>query len=162
MYVISLAGVTMPTVISHSEAETKQIARDFSATLTGGDVVTLIGELGAGKTAFTKGIAEAFGIQKEITSPTFTILNVYQIADNPPTQELRRDKQITKLVHIDTYRLKSTDELLTIGAEEYIGADDTVTVIEWPELAEPLLRNKKIKAVTLEHQHDGSRTITIA
>lgn len=141
----------MPEFISHSEIETRQIAINFATTLTGGDVVTLTGELGAGKTAFTKGIAAAFGIEKEITSPTFAIMNVYQI----------NQKSIERLVHIDTYRLKSAEELLAIGADEYIGAANAVTIIEWPEIAESLLVGKNIKHVLLEHLESGGRKITI-
>lgn len=170
MCVVSIAGLNMSTVISHSEAETKQIAKDFALNLHPGDIVTLTGELGAGKTAFTKGIAEALGIQKEIVSPTFTILNVHDASgkNNQKSKiisfsstKMGGHKSIKQLIHIDTYRLKSADELLAIGADEYIGADNIVTIIEWPELAEPLLKNKKIKTVTLEHQTDGSRKITV-
>ncbi len=146
----------MSTFISYSEAETKKIAGDFFVTLRPGDIVTLTGDLGAGKTTFVKGIAAAFGIKKEITSPTFAIMNVYQIPDNK-----QQIANISRLVHIDTYRLKSINQLYAIGVDEYIGASDSITIIEWPELTDPLLKNKKIRAVELTHNSDTSRKITI-
>lgn len=143
----------MPTVISHSDNETQQIAAKFAATLQPGDIVTLTGELGAGKTTFTKGVAIELGIRKEITSPTFVIMNTYEVRIQ--TSDIRH------LVHIDTYRLKSAEELREIGVEEYLGAPQTVTIIEWPEMATPLLAGKKIRHVLLEHTPSGERQITI-
>ena len=69
-------------LVSHSEAETKTIAKSIATTLTGSMVVALHGDLGAGKTVFVKGIAEALGIVKKITSPTFTLMNVYELKAN--------------------------------------------------------------------------------
>ena len=141
----------MNEIISHSDAETKKIAGDFAATLRPGDIVTLTGDLGAGKTTFTKGLAKGLGVQKEIVSPTFTIMNV-----------LPADKNgITTLVHLDTYRLNDPAELEPIGITDYLAAADTVCVIEWPELAKKLL-NKKIISITITHgDTPNERKITI-
>lgn len=136
---------------SSSEAETTTLAADLLAQCHAGQIITLTGDLGAGKTTFTKGIAQALGVRKEITSPTFAIMNVYD------TSHLN----IKKLVHIDTYRLKSTAELIEIGAEDYIGAPDTLTIIEWPELAASLLIGKDRLDVSLVHQDDHTRAITV-
>lgn len=137
--------------ISRTDADTKAIAAELTAQCQAGDIITLTGDLGAGKTTFTKGVAEYLGITKEIVSPTFTIMNVYET----PHPVIKR------LVHIDTYRLKSLDELLGIGIEDFVGAPDTLSVIEWPELAAPFLANKNVTAVTLAHNNDGSRTINV-
>ena len=137
--------------ISHSEAATQALAAALVEKLRPGDVITLTGDLGAGKTAFTKGIAQFLGVSKEITSPTFAIMNVYDTTN--PT--------IKRLIHIDTYRLKSSAELAGIGVEDFIGAPDTLTIIEWPELAAPWLSGKPIAAVTLVHNEDNTRTITV-
>lgn len=105
--------------ISHSEDETKQIARTFATSLNRGDVVCLKGILGAGKTHFVKGIAAAFGIDEtEVHSPTFTLIHEY--------------KGRIPLYHFDCYRLKSVREALEIGIEEYLYGEG-VSVIEWPE-----------------------------
>lgn len=136
---------------SSSEAETTTLAADLLAQCHAGQIITLTGDLGAGKTTFTKGIAQALGVHQEITSPTFAIMNVYDTSH----------PNIKKLVHIDTYRLKSTTELIGIGAEDYIGAPDTLTIIEWPELAAPLLAEKDQLEISLAHQDSHTRIITV-
>ena len=102
--------------ICKSLDETQQFAIDFAKSLKVGDIVLLSGDLGAGKTFFTKGIALGLGIKQMVQSPTFTIMNSY---DN-------------LLYHFDLYRLKSFDELLGVGAEEYLYGNG-ICVLEWPE-----------------------------
>lgn len=113
----------------------------MSAQLHGGDILLLIGDLGAGKTSLVKGVAAGLGIKQEITSPTFTLMNVYKI----------KNYKIKNLIHIDTYRLKNEKELVEIGVEDYLGQPDTVCVIEWPEKITELLKNKKTTTIALEH-----------
>ena len=91
--------------------------------LQAGDVLLLSGDLGAGKTTLTQAIARVLGVQKQITSPTFTIMNVYQTAH--PT--------ITQLCHIDTYRLESPEEFTPLGMQEFFGNKNTLCIVEWPE-----------------------------
>ncbi len=163
-------------MISKTPTETKNIAKKFASTLRRGDVVLLYGELGAGKTAFTKGLAEYFGIEKNITSPTFTLMNVYPLPLNPPlikrgttigANQISPSLQegatggVNTLVHIDTYRLKNAQELIDIGVEDYLGASDAICVIEWPEKIQELLKDKKTIAVTIEHVGENSRNIVI-
>ena len=102
--------------ISKSAAETLDIAAAFASKLVGGDVVLLHGDLGAGKTTFTKGIARALGVKDVVTSPTFTIVKEYE------GDRLR-------LFHMDMYRL--TGDITELGLEEYFERKDGVTVIEW-------------------------------
>lgn len=97
--------------------ETYALAKKVADTLDGGEVLLLDGDLGAGKTTFTKGLAKALGVKEEVTSPTFTILNVYE------------DGRL-KLNHLDMYRVESVDELAELGIEECFN-EDAVTVIEW-------------------------------
>lgn len=97
--------------------ETYALAKRIADTLQGGEVILLNGDLGAGKTTFTKGLAKALGIEDEVTSPTFTILNVYE------------DGRL-KLNHLDMYRVDSADELAELGIEDCFD-DESVTVIEW-------------------------------
>ncbi len=113
---------------SFSPADTERIASGFAAELTGGDVVCLYGELGTGKTAFTKGIAKALGVDDCITSPTFTIVNEYEGR--------------LPLYHFDVYRIASSDEMYEIGFDEYIYSDG-VSVIEWSELIEDILPERR-------------------
>ena len=103
-------------IITKSSEETIAAAKEFAAGLCGGDVVLLSGELGAGKTTFTKGIALALGVKERITSPTFTIVKEYE------GEKLR-------LYHMDMYRLSG--DITELGLEEYLGREDGVSVIEW-------------------------------
>lgn len=119
---------------TNSEIDTIEFGKKFGETLKSGDVVLLFGELGSGKTTFTKGIAKALGIKRRITSPTFTLMNVYELDD------------IT-FAHIDTYRLKKAQDLIDIGAFDYISNPNAITVIEWPEKILDLLKDIKTKSV---------------
>ena len=106
--------------ISRSLKDTEALAKRVADTLTGGEVIILSGDLGAGKTTFTKGLAKALGVESEVTSPTFTIMNVYE-------------EGRLKLNHLDMYRIEHEDDLYELGVEDAIGGD-TVTVIEWNKL----------------------------
>lgn len=112
--------------ITRSAGETQAFAKRLANTLHGGDVLALSGELGSGKTTFVQGLAKALGIREQITSPTFVLMKIYRLP--------KPFKNITQLCHIDAYRLDCADELAAIGAGEYIGDAQTLTVIEWPEL----------------------------
>ncbi len=137
---------------SNSEQETKEISKKIAATLHGGDIVLLYGELGAGKSTFTRGIAEYFNINETVTSPTFTLMNIYPIESN----------EIKQLVHIDTYRLDNEQQLIEIGAEDYLGTPNTICFIEWPEKIEELLKNKKTISVKIVSQEENKRQITVS
>src|SRR3990167_5181619 len=115
-----------------SEKETFILAKKLAQTLRGGEVIALYGNLGAGKTVFAKGIAAGLGVITTITSPTFTLMNVYPV----------KPRGITTLVHIDCYRLHNASELVAIGVSEYLNNPQTVTVIEWAERVESLLAKK--------------------
>lgn len=106
--------------VSHSEEDTYTLAKEFASTLSGGEIILLEGDLGAGKTTFTKGLGAALLVKEEITSPTFTILNVYESGS-------------LKLYHMDMYRIESEEELYETGIEEYVSKGG-VTVIEWNKL----------------------------
>ena len=111
-------------LISRSPEETRAIARRVAASCGRRAVLALHGELGSGKTCFVQGIAQALGICRPVTSPTFTIISEYAGSK--------------RLFHIDLYRLGSEDELLTLGIDEYFESDG-ITAIEWAERAGRLL-----------------------
>ena len=119
--------------ISHSEKATFNFSKKFSKTLASGAVLGIIGNLGAGKTVFTKGLAAGLGIKQHITSPTFVLMKIYSV---------KKHKQIKHLVHIDAYRLKSACDLSAIGAGEYFSRPDTITVIEWADKIKQILPKK--------------------
>ena len=105
--------------ITHSAEETEALGERLAQTLTGGEVVAYFGELGAGKTAFTRGLARGLGISMRVTSPTYTIVNEYSGGRLP-------------LFHFDMYRLGSSEELFDIGWEDYL-ARGGVVAAEWSE-----------------------------
>ena len=129
---------------SNNTNQTLSIAKDFAKTLNAGDIVLLNGDLGAGKTVFTKGIVDYFSNGQQVAvSPTVTIVNQYNC--NPP------------IYHFDFYRIKSEDELFAIGIEEYLYGGG-ICIIEWPERAPQLLSQLNCKTVTIT-KNDNKRTI---
>ena len=104
--------------LSHSEKETEELGASLAQRLKAGDVVAYRGDLGAGKTAFTRGLARGLGCTGRVTSPTFTIVNEYE--GNIP------------LFHFDLYRLGDEEELWDIGWEDYLSRDG-VCAVEWSE-----------------------------
>lgn len=128
--------------ISNSEIETKNFAKKLASKLTKGDVIVLTGELGAGKTKFTEGFLSYFGLENEISSPTFTIVNEY------------KNENVT-IYHFDVYRLENSDEFYAIGGEEYF--ENGICIIEWGEIIEDALPEKYIK-ITFEKNIEKENT----
>jgi len=120
----SMRNASMIEYISKSYEDTVQYGTRIGKSLNGGEVLILTGELGSGKTAFTKGIAAAIGIDEVVTSPSFAIMNVYWGRLN--------------LYHFDFYRINDAGEMEQL-LEDYIYREDGVVVIEWGERAEELL-----------------------
>ncbi len=131
--------------MSESAEDTRRTGEEIGKRLSKGDVVTLHGTLGAGKTTLVKGIAAALGINEDITSPSFTIISEY----------LGR----LPLYHMDLYRIDSIEEFELIGPEEMLEGEG-VSVIEWAEKAENFFPDSAVK-VTLEITEDGKREITV-
>jgi tRNA threonylcarbamoyladenosine biosynthesis protein TsaE len=97
----------MKKIITKSEKETFELGKNFSEKLKGGEVIGLIGELGAGKTVFTKGLGKGLKIKEVISSPTFVLMKIYKT----------KNKNIKSLIHIDAYRLQSEKDLEIIGID---------------------------------------------
>lgn len=108
---------------TNNQKETEQLGKAFGKMLSPGDFVALSGQLGAGKTAFARGVARGLGIKDDITSPTFTIINQYE--------------GIHPLAHMDAYRLASFEELETIGFYDYL--KKYVVLLEWPEMVDSII-----------------------
>lgn len=128
------------SIVSASEEETEAVAKKYAETLSSGDVVLLNGDLGAGKTAFVKGVAEYFGLSG-ITSPTYAYLNVYG----------------DKIYHFDFYRLSSGEDAEMLGLTDYFGKDN-ICLIEWGENVKDVLP-EKVKTVDIEKLSDTERKI---
>lgn len=118
------------TFTSHSSNETMDFASNLASKLHIGDVVVLTGELGAGKTKFTEGFLRYFGLDKEISSPTFNIVNEYK-------------KDDITIYHFDVYRLEDVSEFYAIGGEEYFSKG--ICIVEWGEIIEEMLPEKCIR-----------------
>lgn len=121
------------TVRTHSDEETKKIARELVERLEPGAVLALVGDLGAGKTTFVQGIAQALGVIEAITSPTFVLLQSYEITNE------RFGARFHVLNHLDLYRLETLDEIKNIGIEDVLTDPHAITVIEWADRATTLL-----------------------
>lgn len=131
--------------LTNNEAETEAIGAKLSAALPDGSVVALYGGLGAGKTAFVRGMARGMGLSARVSSPTFTIVNEYLGA--------------RELIHFDMYRLSGADELFDIGWEDYL-ARGAVCAVEWSENVQDAFFGDEIR-VTIEKLSDTDRKITI-
>jgi tRNA threonylcarbamoyladenosine biosynthesis protein TsaE len=129
-------------MVSKSTADTEEIAKTLAKIVQVGDVITLEGDLGVGKTAFTKGLAQGLNIEERVTSPTFTIVKEY--AGTLP------------LYHMDVYRLEHSEE--DLGFDEYFYGDG-VTVIEWAQFIADFLPEQYL-AITLERTGETSRELT--
>ncbi len=134
----------MLTADTHSAAETRALGERLARQLKPGDVVVLQGELGAGKSELTRGIAKGLGVTETVTSPSFTILNVYESGRCP-------------LYHFDWYRIESADELYELGMDEYLGGDG-IAVVEWAERCPEAVPDKH-KRIVLRTTGEESRRI---
>jgi tRNA threonylcarbamoyladenosine biosynthesis protein TsaE len=133
------------TVTTQSEDETATLGRELAATLSAGDVLLLYGDLGAGKTAFVRGLAEGLGVSRdEVSSPTFTLIQEY------------RGGRLT-LFHVDLYRIEDPREFDELGLDEI--AEDGVLAIEWAERL-PAPPSHAVR-VSIEHAGESERRVTV-
>lgn len=133
--------------ISKNEVDTMNFAFSLAPHLKHGDIIVLSGELGCGKTKFTEGILKYFGLEDEISSPTFTIVNEYH-------------KNSTNIYHFDVYRLSDVEEFYAIGGEEYFS--NGICIIEWGEIIKEALPKDYLKIeFTKIPEHENDRKISI-
>jgi tRNA threonylcarbamoyladenosine biosynthesis protein TsaE len=141
--------MTMPTLTTNGAAETEAIGEAIGSQLRLGDLVVLSGDLGAGKTTFTKGLARALGVEQRVTSPTFTIVQEY-------------DGRLP-VAHVDVYRLERIQELYDFGFEELL--EERVTVVEWGDAIALVLPHDRVNVrIELDETDDGDdrRRLAIA
>ena len=134
----------MKIVVKNLE-ETLKLANDFAARLTGGEVVLLNGDLGAGKTTFTQFVFKALGVKEVVNSPTFAILKSYQGK--------------FKLHHFDTYRI-TCEEAIEAGFDEVFEEKDSIVFVEWSENIAPLIPEKNIK-INIKYLNENEREFEI-
>lgn len=133
------------TITTHSVAETQRVGEKLAQQLAPDDVLLLLGDMGAGKSVFTRGIARGLGVTGYVTSPTFTILQVHDSGRLP-------------LYHFDWYRLADAEELYELSMDEYL-QNGGVTVIEWPSRAEEVIPDRRLE-IALSPLDDDTRSIT--
>lgn len=131
----------MKEMLSNNVNETINIAKNLASKLKAQDIIVLTGNLGAGKTYFTKGIVEYFLDSENISSPTFTIVNEYNT--NPP------------IYHFDVYRIKNSDEFMNIGGDEYFNKG--ICIIEWGEKIKDILYD--YLEINIEYLNESTRKI---
>ena len=137
----------MNKYITRSEKDTINFAKNFAKDLKAGDIIVLSGELGSGKTKFVQGILEYFGLENEISSPTFTIVNEY-------------NSEKMNIYHFDVYRLEDSDEFYAMGGDEYFS--NGICLIEWGELIKDALPKNYIHiSFSKDEKDDDKRRITI-
>lgn len=134
---------------THSADETIALGREIAQRIRDARIVLLRGDLGAGKTTLTKGIAEAFdaAAQEEVTSPTFTLVHEYRGPERT-------------LYHIDLYRIETERELYTLGLDDMINEDGNILLIEWGEKFERMQRDKDAEIV-IERLGESDRRLTL-
>ena len=137
----------MMQITTHSADETQALGQKLASRLAPGDVIAYFGDPGAGKTAFTRGLAQGLGITDPVTSPTYTIVNEYLSGRIP-------------LFHFDMYRLSSSDELFDIGWEDYLSRGG-VCAVEWSENVEDALQDAIRVTIEKDADEPDTRHITI-
>ncbi len=140
----SRSGVRELRLRTSSPDDTRALAATTARFLRPGDVVSLSGELGAGKTYFVQGVAAGLGVRRRVTSPTFTLV--------------RRYEGDLDLVHVDVYRLDRLQEVLELGEETLLGPDE-VTFIEWGDTVEALLPPDRLEVMLLVGDHENERSL---
>jgi len=133
-------------VITNSEKETEALGAALAKKISPGTVLAFYGDLGAGKTTFTRGLAAGLGIDTQITSPTYTIVNEYET-------------ETSALIHFDMYRLSTADDLFEIGWDDYL-ARGAILAVEWSEHVEEAFPPGTVR-IQIEKDGDTRRIITI-
>lgn len=143
--------------LAEFEGEAARFATSLERHVPGATLVTLSGELGAGKTAFTKKIAQVFGITETVNSPTFVLEKIYQL----PRELGGSTSKFARLVHIDAYRLERGEELSALGFDELMQDEGNLIMLEWPEKVVRALPAPAVH-ISIILNPDGSRTISYA
>lgn len=139
------------TYRTHTPEETKHVASDVAKLLRGGEFVSLIGDLGAGKTTFTQGLVAALGSTARVKSPTFTVMNEYPVIGHA---------SIRRVIHCDLYRFSTAREVGALELEEY-RVPDTVILAEWPNALPDVMWSPDL-TITITHAGGDERVIAVS
>lgn len=139
---------TERSFISRSEAETEAAGAELAREISPGSVVLLDGDLGAGKTVFSRGFARGLGVVEPVSSPTYTIVQEYELAGG------------NRLYHMDLYRISDEHAALGFGVDEFLSEPGAISLVEWPERISGLLPDDAVR-VELKHRSETEREIWI-
>lgn len=132
----------------------EKVARNLVRQLRPGDIITLSGPLGAGKTTFVQALAHELGAKRQPKSPTFSLVRTYKL--KTPSSKLHA------LVHVDAYRIERAEDVVTLGLDELLEVPGTIMAIEWPEnVIAWLSRSKQTVSITIKLQKDGTRIVRL-
>lgn len=145
---VDLEKGRMKQIITNSFEETQQLGVDFAKKLQGGEVLSLYGDLGSGKTTFMQGLSKGLGVTRNIISPTFIIMRTYEL----------KSKSIKHLYHLDLYRIGNEQQAIDLGLQELMGDQENIVAIEWPDKIESILPENRI-AITFAYLGDDKREI---
>lgn len=138
--------------LSNSSKETSDFGLILAKKSQGGEIYSLVGDLGSGKTCFAKGFARGLGIDRTVQSPSFILLKVYDVKNN---------KKMKYFCHVDVYRLNSSKEILEVGLKEYLGKENTITLIEWADKIKDVLQRHATININFEWLDKNKRKIII-
>lgn len=142
-------NITDNPVLTRNEAETEAFAAALAACIAPGSVISLTGDLGAGKTVFTRGFARALGIKEAVSSPTYTIIQEYKTPEG-------RD-----FFHLDLYRISDEYSALGFGVDEYLDDPEAYALVEWPERIAGIMPENAVK-VNIRHLGGDIREISVS
>lgn len=148
---------TLVKTLDELSAEAARFVKELAPSPRDATLVTLSGELGAGKTAFVKAVAKTLGVEETVNSPTFVLEKIYSL-------DSARDKNVktfSKLIHIDAYRLESGRELAPLGFDEILKDAQNFILLEWPEKIADALPEPSVR-ISFKTLSDGSRIISYA
>ncbi len=158
----SAAGIPDPVRLrTQSADDTRALGAVLAQSLRPGDVVLLAGDLGAGKTTLAQGIGTGLGVPDHVTSPTFTLVRSYPCPTPEPVDGQPPSTPVRTFLHADLYRLEHLGEVVDLAIAELV-EDDAVAVVEWGDVAEPVLGADAITVRLDEGHRDGERRVTIS
>ena len=138
----------MKKFTSHSEKETEDFAFNLSRNINWGTVLTLNGDLGAGKTVFSRGFARGLGITEAVSSPTYTIVQEYSLPGGK------------RLYHLDLYRISSPEAGLAFGVDDFVNDPNAIALVEWPDRVGSVIPDDAVK-ITIRHLNSSEREISV-
>ncbi len=146
--------------IVNSTEETKDLARELAERVEPNQILALYGNLGSGKTTFTRFLVRSLGFKNKVQSPSFVLSRIYKKKD-PKKRGKKENDEINQIKHLDFYRLVSHEEISDLGPQELLDPDGGIIIIEWPEMVEEHLKDKEVIKIYFTDLGNEKRKIEI-